>query len=104
MQLCSRLQRRPLLLHPSVPLCLCFDRVCVHIVQGDGLIVGTPTGSTAYSLAAGGSMVHPQVRHLRACVCVCGVPQALMQATPHTYTHTCEHMHTVVGITLLNVH
>ncbi|KAF3452512.1 hypothetical protein FNV43_RR02945 [Rhamnella rubrinervis] len=40
--------------------CYCDDSF-VTCVQGDGLILSTTSGSTAYSLAAGGSMVHPQV-------------------------------------------
>lgn len=46
--------------------CYC-DNLFVTSVQGDGLILSTPSGSTAYSLAAGGSMVHPQVssNHVR---------------------------------------
>ncbi|KAI9196555.1 hypothetical protein LWI28_024890 [Acer negundo] len=40
--------------------CYC-DDAFVTCVQGDGLILSTTSGSTAYSLAAGGSMVHPQV-------------------------------------------
>ena len=40
--------------------CYC-DNSFMTCVQGDGLIISTTSGSTAYSLAAGGSMVHPQV-------------------------------------------
>ncbi|XP_029345583.1 NAD kinase isoform X3 [Acyrthosiphon pisum] len=40
---------------------LFLDRKYITSVQGDGLIISTPTGSTAYAVAAGASMIHPSV-------------------------------------------
>eukprot|EP01117_Protostelium_nocturnum_P015411 TRINITY_DN5977_c0_g1_i1.p1 TRINITY_DN5977_c0_g1~~TRINITY_DN5977_c0_g1_i1.p1 ORF type:complete len:489 (+),score=149.06 TRINITY_DN5977_c0_g1_i1:187-1653(+) len=40
--------------------CFCDDKLITN-VQADGIIIATATGSTAYSLSAGGSLIHPQL-------------------------------------------
>lgn len=44
-----------------VELAVAVDGGFVMRVKGDGIILASPTGSTAYSLAANGPIVHPEV-------------------------------------------
>ncbi len=48
----------------------------VTIFSGDGVIISSPIGSTAYSLAAGGPIIHPSVKSI-----------AITPICPHSLTH-----------------
>jgi NAD+ kinase len=45
-----------------IELDVCVDDQLLTRYRGDGLIVSSPTGSTAYSLSAGGPIISPEAR------------------------------------------
>lgn len=42
-----------------IELCLSMDNEAGPVLNGDGVIISTPAGSTAYNVSAGGPIVHP---------------------------------------------
>jgi len=52
------------------------DGVYLNSQRSDGLIISTPTGSTAYSLSAGGPIIHPSLNAL-----------VLVPLSPHTLSN-----------------
>lgn len=52
------------------------DRRAMTMYRADGLIFATPTGTTAYSMSAGGAIVHPEMHSIH-----------VTPVSPHTLTH-----------------
>jgi NAD+ kinase len=74
-------------------LCVAVDEHFMYNQRSDGLIISTPTGSTAYALSAGGPLLHPNLGGL---VLVPIAPHALSNR-PIVLPDTCQIAIEVMG-------
>lgn len=58
--------------------------VLVSSYRSDGIIIATPTGSTAYSMSAGGAIVDPRL----SCICVTPICPHSLSAKPIIFPET----------------
>ncbi len=70
------------------------DGVFVSRTRSDGMIIATPTGSTAYALSAGGPIIEPTLHVL-----------AIVPISPHTLSHRpiIINQHSVIDISLIDL-
>ncbi|MDI1297897.1 NAD(+) kinase [Methylotenera sp.] len=68
------------------------DHKFVHKQRADGLIISTPTGTTAYALSAGGQILHPNLQAI-----------SLVPICPHTLSNRpiAVHSDSLIEITLV---
>ena len=72
----------------NISICAHADNTLLYTFKGDGLIIATPYGSSAYARSAGGSLIHPSIAAyiitpiLPSCV---HIPPIIL---PHTTTLT----------------
>ncbi len=59
-----------------IEIITCIDGQLLNTQRSDGLIISTPTGSTAYALSAGGPILHPSLNAL-----------VLVPLNPHTLSN-----------------
>ena len=71
-------------IHPAFVTLEC-DGNIVNTYRGDGLICSTPTGSTAYSVSAGGSVIDPRLD----CICITPLCAQSLVARPLIFSPEC---------------